>query len=132
MRSSASSRDNVNVVLRDMVVLLECLRHRREVQTLETSYFDDIVLQSPLLCLERYDEVDVFEKACDGVCLGAVRVRDVPKNIRGWETVALYREPQTHVARVESREVARSSVLSPVVVLVNFWQLFQLGPMIDR
>jgi hypothetical protein len=94
-----------------MVVVLECLRNWREVQTLEPPYLDNIVLQSPLLCLERYDVVDVFEKACDGVCLRAVRVWHIPENVRSRKAVALYCEPQAHVGRVQSREVALSSSL---------------------
>jgi hypothetical protein len=92
--------------LPNMVVILECLRNGREVQTLETSHFDDIMLQAPLLCFQRYYVVDIFEKAGDGIRLRAVRLWHVPEDVRSRNVVPLDCEPETHVGRVESREVA--------------------------
>ena len=55
-----------------MVVVLQRLHDGRKVQTLKAADLDNIVLQAPVLRLQRYDEVDVFEQARDGVGLRAV------------------------------------------------------------
>jgi hypothetical protein len=86
--------------LPNMVVILECLRNRREMQTLEASHLDDIVLQAPVLSLERYYVIDVFEQAGDGVCLRAVRLGHVPENVGGRNVVPLDGESEAHGGRV--------------------------------
>jgi hypothetical protein len=86
--------------LPDMVVILECLRNWREVQTLEPSYFDDIMLQAPVLCLERDYVVDVFEQAGDSVCLRAVGLGHVPEDVGGGNVVPLDGEAEAHGGRV--------------------------------
>jgi hypothetical protein len=105
--------------LRDMIVVFERLSNWREVQAFKTSYFDDIVFKTPLLGLKWYDLVDVLEKARDGVCLGAVRLRDIPENVCSRKAVPLDSESKAHGGRDKSREGARLSAAS--VVLVNFW-----------
>lgn len=89
-----------------MVVVFERLHDRREVQTLKPCYLDNIVLQTPVLCLEWDDVVDVFEQARDGVCLCAVRVRYIPEYICGRKTIPLYRQSEAHLGRVMSRAFA--------------------------
>jgi hypothetical protein len=105
--------------LRDMIVVFERLSNWREVQALEASHFDDIVFKTPLLSLEWYDVVDVLEKARDGVCLGAVGIRDIPENVCSRKAIPLDSESKAHGGRDESREGARLSAAS--VLLVNFW-----------
>jgi hypothetical protein len=92
--------------LPNMVVIFECLCNGREVQTLEASHLDDIMLQAPVLCFQRYYVVDIFEKAGDGIRLRAVRFGYVPEDVRSRNVIPLDGEPETHVGRVESREVA--------------------------
>jgi hypothetical protein len=86
--------------LPDMVVILECLRNRGEVQTLEASHLDDIVLQAPVLCLEWYYVVNVFEQAGDGVRLRAVRLGHVPEDVGSRNVVPLDGEAEAHGGRV--------------------------------
>lgn len=88
-------------------------------QTFETSHFNNIVLETPMLRLERQHVVDVFEQSCDGVGLGGVGVWYVPQNIRGRQAIALHCQSETHVGRVDSRNVARCRQLLPQV---NFWE----------
>jgi hypothetical protein len=90
-----------------MVVISERLHDWGKVQTLKASDFNDIVLKTPLLCLERDYVVDVLEQACDGICLGTVRVRYIPKNARRRQAIPLDCQPKAHVEHVESRELAR-------------------------
>lgn len=79
-----------------MVVLLQALPHRHKVQTLKSAHLDDIVLEAPVLCLERHNEIDVFQQPSDCVCACAVRVGDAPEDVCGGQAVALDREAQTH------------------------------------
>jgi hypothetical protein len=110
---------------RDMVIIFERLRDWSEVQTLESSDFNDIVLKTPLLCLKRDYVVDVLEQACDGICLCTVRVRYVPKDICRRQAIPLNCQSKAHVGRVESREMARCRQL---LLLVHFWST-ELRPM---
>ena len=101
-----------------MVVLFQCLCNGREMQTFEAGDFNDIVLQPPVLCLERYDVVDVFEQARDGVCLRAVRLGHVPEHVGGGQAVPLYCQSKPHLGRVESRVFALS-----LLACSNFWKI---------
>jgi hypothetical protein len=85
----ARYRNYVKDYLRDVIVILERLRNWREMQTLEASYFDNVVFKTPLLSLERYHLIDVLQKARDGVCLGAVCIWDVPENIGSRKIIPL-------------------------------------------
>lgn len=92
--------------IRDMVVFLKRVGHGHKVQTLEAAHLDDIVLQTPVLCLERDDEVHVFEQTRDGVCLCAVGLGHTPHDVGGREAVSLHRQSEPHVgvsSRIGSR-----------------------------
>jgi hypothetical protein len=89
-----------------VVVILQRLSNRREVQALEATHLDDVVLQAPLLGLQRYHVVDVLQQAGDCVSLGAVRFRDVPEHVGGGDAVSLNSESEAHAEHVESRKVA--------------------------
>jgi hypothetical protein len=101
-----------------MVILFERLRNWREVQALKAAHFDDIVLKTPLLSLQRYYVVDVLEQARDGVRRGADCVWYIPENVRERKAVPLDCQSKAHVGRVESRAFARAVTFT---LLVNFW-----------
>ena len=100
--------------LRDFIILLQALPHRHEVQALEAAQLDNIVLQAPMLRLERDDEVDILKQPRDGVCRCAVRLRDAPQDVGGGQAVALDRKTQPHGWRRYFVEIA------------NFWM--ETGP----
>src|SRR5690242_20215477 len=98
-----------------MIILLQALPHRHEVQTLEAGDLDDVVLEPPVLCLERHDEVDILQQPRDRVCRRAVRVGNGPEDVRGGEAVALDRQAQTH--RCGALRERRSAT-------ANFWRSY--------
>lgn len=101
------------VILRDVIILFQALPHRHEVQALKAAQLDNIVLQAPMLRLERDDEVDILKQPRDRVCRGAVRLRDAPQYVGGRQAVALDRKTQSH----GWRRVAANNSLE----IANFW-----------
>jgi hypothetical protein len=77
--------------VRYMIVFLECIYDGHKVQTLEAAHLDDIVLQAPVLCLQRDNVVDIFEQTRDCVCLRTVRLRHAPEYVGNRQAIPLYR-----------------------------------------
>ena len=93
--------------LRDMIVLLQRLLNRREVQALESIYLDYIVLQAPMFGLQWDNVVHIFEQTRNRVCRAAVGAGDAPDDVRSRQTVPLDCQPQAHDERVKIRVALR-------------------------
>jgi hypothetical protein len=67
--------------LRDKIILFQRLGNGGEVQTFKALHFNYIVLQPPMLSLQRDDVVDIFEQARNCVCQWTTSLRNVPQDI---------------------------------------------------
>lgn len=85
--------------VQNMIVLLQALPDRHEMQALETAHFDNVVLQAPVLCLKWNDKIYIFKQPRDRIRRCTVRIRYAPEDVGGRQAVALYREAQTHCCR---------------------------------
>jgi hypothetical protein len=66
------------------------------VQALKALHLDHVVVQTPVLGLERDDLADVLEQARNCVGQWAAGVGHAPEHVGRWQAVALHGETEPH------------------------------------